>query len=253
MFTLKTNFEEEETEGEKQMKLRLEKKKKLINSLEQQFSLIENQKDSLMEAQLLTQSNKISGGVSKDYLLVEGREEGFDKNKALQNFLDEFRDQNILKEKAVSKYTTNHKSAVLENTVNKGEDKESLLKRQSELEVQIEEMRMRIVHQEQECERILAKEKSLHKDKLIIQTDIENVQGNLVYLGKLGKQQDDITHSKYRDVEKAVQRARIDLAQERVAKDLIISELERKLADWKTNTIKQVLDSLVRLARLRVI
>jgi len=227
--------EEEETETEKLMKIKLEKKRQLIETLEQEFELVMNQNKTLQEGEeAFLKKFEEEPGV----LRLPAHPEP--ENHGLKLLLDELEYQNHLKELDCPRMDTNFSSLRLENAPRKHEDPESLLKRQTDLEQRIEEMRERITEQEFEGERIASKYKELYNDKLVLMSDIHSLEANLGFVDQLESKQAGVLDPKFKDVERAVKKAKLDLAQETVAKDLIISTLEAKFAECKRQTIKEV-------------
>ena len=235
MFRLRGNVEEEETETEKQMKIKLEKKRQLIETLEQEFELVVNKNKTLKEGEeAFLKKHEEELGVFK---LPEHAEP---ENHGLKLLLDELEYENHLKEQDCPRMDTNMSSLRLENAPRKHEDRETLLKRQAELQERIEETRTRITEQEFEGERIVAKYKELWNDKLVLTADTHKIESNLGFVERLDSKQADVLNPKYKDVERALKKAQLGLAQEKVAKDLIVSALESKFAECKRQTIKEV-------------
>lgn len=244
MYGRKNQLEDEETEEEKMLKLTMRKKQELIATLEQDFDLRLNQKKVLHLATLSKQNVEIPEErwyESPEDVLAEVPpiDENLQQDKflGLKLMFDQLSHHNKETEKSIQKCETSLKTLSLLKR-NPEIDEKASEDRYMELDQMIEVMKFRINTEEQEFERMANREKQIKSDTLILRNDIEEVARAIKFVDRLVEKKRGLQDSRYTALEQTVREFELELMQERVAKDIIISQLEAELAKVQQDRLK---------------
>lgn len=245
MFGRRNQLEDEETEEEKLLKLTMRKKQELILTLEQDFDLRLNQKKVLHLATLSKQNVTIPDEKwyeePEDVLAdIEPIDKGLQENSyvGLKIMYDQLHHRTSEMEKAVVRFETGLKTKELLKMSQEIEDEKVSEDRLAELETKIELMRYRIYSEEQEFERMANREKQIKADTLILRNDTEEVARAIKFVDRLVEKQRGLQDSRYTALERTVREFELELMQERVAKDIILSQLEAELNKVQQDRMK---------------
>lgn len=244
MYGRKNQLEDEETEEEKLLKQTMRKKQELISTLEQDFDLRLNQKKVLHLATLAKQDIEIPEErwyESPEDVLAEvppiDQNLQQDKFLGLKLMFDQLSHRNKETEKSIQKCETSLKTLSLLKH-NPEIDEKASEDRFLELDQMIEVMKFRINTEEQEYERMANREKQIKSDTLILRNDIEEVARAIKFVDRLVEKKRGLQDSRYTALEQTVREFELELMQERVAKDIIISQLEAEFAKVQQERLK---------------
>lgn len=221
----RTNFEDEETEAERQLKARNKKKDAMMRGLTSEFDMVINREQVFNEA--MTSFSQTEHHLTTKEILSKNntlKEQGF------KGILDDIHFDNINKLENIRKATSAKHSVIRNILKSDATDVSVHYEKLILIESALDRVRKKLDLEEIEAEQILSKTEKLKNDKLVLAYNIENIKHNIHFMDSLIEKEGNLKDPRYTELFRKVQSTGVEVEMERMTKDMIVSRLEKELS-----------------------
>ena len=213
------------TEEEKVVQERNKKKKGLEEDLKFEFELEENREIIYKEGIASMCGIEISSDLV-DANEPEIQDNIYEQVGNLMGLMNTVIEENAVKDRRIGRLEVSLKCKRLDNKDIEEELEVSPEERVKQLEDMIESAKYKIEELLHQSEQMTNKYKVIESDKLKLLNQIDDVNRKIRFIDKLREKEGEMKDPRYGEVEHKVRSMKNELLEERIAKDIVINELE---------------------------
>lgn len=230
----KLNLSDEEVQSQKAAIQLLKRKEEIALRITEQFQKALKKEEKLLENKAITVMVKCelcqAKGHDQDHhedIVEEENQLREDKNQQIKFILNDLINQNYIKENTVDML----KGKLVKNPLMLKAEKQNytdLVEKNATLTERYSTLSQELDHQEIEKERVFRFYTSMLQDKLTLTNKVEELQRHIGFMEGLAVNQKEASTKKEKKLKEFLDNTRLQLEQEKVVKNMMLSELEKK-------------------------